>query len=160
MTGSRSDAEDAVQETFLAVHERLARFRGGSAIGTWVYRIALHIALRVKSRRPRDFIELDEGLLGPGVEGALLARDEGRRVLQAMGRLPVEQREGYSKRETAAKCEVECEVECEVNGEIVATSLACRQFGWGWRGAVGCPLALALRYRRDFQSPPCLVRLL
>lgn len=52
LTGNRADAEDAAQETYLAVHRALPRFRGDCRVSTWVYRIAIRAALRVKARRP------------------------------------------------------------------------------------------------------------
>lgn len=42
MLGSRSDAEDAVQETFLKVYRSVNAFSGQSSLGTWIYRILLN----------------------------------------------------------------------------------------------------------------------
>lgn len=39
---NHADAQDVVQETFLAVHQGLDSFRGESAVYTWIYRIALN----------------------------------------------------------------------------------------------------------------------
>lgn len=50
LTGSRTLAEEAFQETFLLVHENLARFRGESRASTWVYTIAVRTAARVRER--------------------------------------------------------------------------------------------------------------
>ena len=36
MTGSPSDAEDVVQETFLRAYRQLARFESRANFGTWV----------------------------------------------------------------------------------------------------------------------------
>src|SRR5258708_40299067 len=49
LCGNAADAEDALQETLLALH--VARFRGESSVETFAYRVALRIALRIKSRR-------------------------------------------------------------------------------------------------------------
>ena len=111
LCGNRADAEDALQETFLAVHSGLSAFRGESAVTTWVYRIALRVSLRVKSRHHREILDSDrlnqadgndtQSNIGAdagsreaatGIEAALQARSEGRRVLAAMARLPAEQR--------------------------------------------------------------------
>jgi RNA polymerase sigma-70 factor (ECF subfamily) len=51
LTGRRAEAEDAVQETFLAVHRALPEFRGESQISTWIYRIAVRSALSVRAKR-------------------------------------------------------------------------------------------------------------
>jgi RNA polymerase sigma-70 factor (ECF subfamily) len=48
---SRADAEDAVQETFLAVQQALPSFRGEAQLSTWLHRIALRSALAVRARR-------------------------------------------------------------------------------------------------------------
>ncbi len=45
-------AEDVVQETFLALHRKAATFRGESRVSTWLSAIALNAA-RMKLRRPR-----------------------------------------------------------------------------------------------------------
>jgi RNA polymerase sigma-70 factor (TIGR02960 family) len=53
--GSVQDAEDIVQETFLAAWRGLAAFEGRASIRTWLYRIATNRclnALRDASRRP------------------------------------------------------------------------------------------------------------
>src|SRR5690242_8874951 len=42
MLGDRSDAEDAVQDTFLKVYRSVSGFAGHSSLGTWIYRILLN----------------------------------------------------------------------------------------------------------------------
>lgn len=37
LLGNEQDAEDAVQEALLRAHRALARFRGESGFGTWLY---------------------------------------------------------------------------------------------------------------------------
>ena len=91
LTGRRSDAEDALQETFLSAYRALPFFRGEARFSTWVYRIALRAALRVRSRR-RPGEQLHDEIPGGGGEAAMAARDEVRQVAAAMARLPAEQR--------------------------------------------------------------------
>jgi RNA polymerase sigma factor (sigma-70 family) len=43
--GNPSDAEDALQEIFLSAHRKLDGFRGESALGTWLYRLATNHCL-------------------------------------------------------------------------------------------------------------------
>ena len=55
--GSLQDAEDAVQETFLAAWRNVAAFEERSSVRTWLFRIATNRcldALRVSRRRPAE----------------------------------------------------------------------------------------------------------
>lgn len=45
MTGSREDAEDMAQETFVKAYFSLCKYRGESSISTWLYSIAYHLAV-------------------------------------------------------------------------------------------------------------------
>lgn len=52
MLGQGPDAEDVGQETFIRFHAALDKFRGESALGTYLTRIAINLSLNVsKSRR-------------------------------------------------------------------------------------------------------------
>lgn len=61
MLQHRQEAEDCSQEVFLRVHQSLRQFRGESALGTWIGRVAFSIALRMARKRklrldiPNDF---------------------------------------------------------------------------------------------------------
>jgi RNA polymerase sigma-70 factor (ECF subfamily) len=55
--GNVSDAEDAVQETFLKVHRAAASYNGEAAFTTWLYRILINTCydlLRKRKRRIRE----------------------------------------------------------------------------------------------------------
>jgi RNA polymerase sigma-70 factor (ECF subfamily) len=45
IVGNASDAEDLLQEIFLSAHRKLDGFRGDSALGTWLYRLATNHCL-------------------------------------------------------------------------------------------------------------------
>lgn len=91
MCGRHSDAEDAVQETFVAVHRSLSGFRGDAAIGTWIYRIAIRAALRVRATGKRTGAQLPADL-PTSDRDALEHRDEAQRVMRSVEELPWEQR--------------------------------------------------------------------
>lgn len=48
------DAEEVAQEVFVRIFRGIAKFRGDSALSTWIYRLAVNAALSYVTRRPRD----------------------------------------------------------------------------------------------------------
>jgi RNA polymerase sigma-70 factor, ECF subfamily len=46
-----SDAEEVSQEAFIRIYRGLPKFRGDSALGTWIYRLSVNAALSHRSRR-------------------------------------------------------------------------------------------------------------
>lgn len=54
LVGNESDAEDVVQEVFLAVYEKAKTFRGESAFSTWLYRLTVNMALTKLRRRKKE----------------------------------------------------------------------------------------------------------
>ncbi len=59
-TGSVPDAEDVTQEIFLAVYKGLGNFKGNSALGTWIYRVAMNHCLEYRRKRRLETLPLDE----------------------------------------------------------------------------------------------------
>jgi RNA polymerase sigma-70 factor (ECF subfamily) len=55
--GNRSDAEDAVQETFLKVHRSASTYTGESSLSTWLYRILVNTCYDVMRKRGRRIEE-------------------------------------------------------------------------------------------------------
>jgi RNA polymerase sigma-70 factor (ECF subfamily) len=54
MAGSPEEGEDLLQEIFLQAHRKVGTFKGDSAIGTWLYRLALNYCLDyVRSRKAK-----------------------------------------------------------------------------------------------------------
>jgi RNA polymerase sigma-70 factor (ECF subfamily) len=51
LTGSAEDALDLLQDAFLKAFEKLDKFHGESSFYTWVYRIAVNLALSGRRRR-------------------------------------------------------------------------------------------------------------
>jgi RNA polymerase sigma-70 factor (ECF subfamily) len=54
------DAEEVSQEAFIRIFRGLPKFRGDSALGTWIYRLSVNAALSHRSRRGP--------LAGPSIE--------------------------------------------------------------------------------------------
>jgi RNA polymerase sigma-70 factor (ECF subfamily) len=93
LVGSRAEAEDAVQETLLAVHQGLDSFRGEARLSTWVYRIAIRTAQKRRARRGSDEA-ISESLPdpAPGPLEAVVARQRSARLLAALDELSADQR--------------------------------------------------------------------
>jgi RNA polymerase sigma-70 factor, ECF subfamily len=59
ITRVREDAEDVLQETFLAAYRSAAKYRGESSVRTWLLVIARNAAFRI-GRKQLPTVELDE----------------------------------------------------------------------------------------------------
>ncbi len=94
MVGSRADAEDVAQETFVQAWRSLGRFRGESAFSTWLYRIATNRALDMLARRPPEARELDAETIMGGKDPSvvLVERERLRAVTAALLKLPARSR--------------------------------------------------------------------
>ena len=57
MTGNEKDAEDVYQDTFLMALRKLDQFKGESSFFTWVYRIAINMAISKIKQRKKNFSE-------------------------------------------------------------------------------------------------------
>jgi len=64
MTRSEADAAEITQDTFLSAYQHLAEFRGESAFGSWVHRIAANNAL-MRLRRQKVLDIVSDELAGP-----------------------------------------------------------------------------------------------
>jgi RNA polymerase sigma-70 factor (ECF subfamily) len=51
LTGSAEDAQDLVQDAFVRAYQKLEHFQGSSSFYTWVYRIAVNLALSERRKR-------------------------------------------------------------------------------------------------------------
>jgi RNA polymerase sigma-70 factor, ECF subfamily len=95
VTGSRTLADDATQDGFVAAYAALDRFDRGRAFGPWVGRIVVNRALnlvRAEQRHtarmatlsaPPDWVEEDQGV-DPSIREALAALDPGQRAVVAL----------------------------------------------------------------------------
>ena len=87
-----SEAEEAVQETFVKAYYALPRFRPGAPFRPWIVRIAANEARnRTRSARRREGLALraaaEPGDAAPSPEAAALAREDAETLARALGRL-------------------------------------------------------------------------
>ena len=109
MTGNVGEAEDCTQEAFIQAWSKLDKFRGDSAFGTWMHRIAVNAVLgRIrKSKREQDRIQVVAETHSSPV--SLADTGELRDLSDAIDRLPEGARHvfvlsgvyGYSHEETS-----------------------------------------------------------
>ncbi|MEH1099397.1 RNA polymerase sigma factor SigM [Micromonospora sp. CPCC 205561] len=97
----REEAADALQDALLSAHRAAARFRGDSAVTTWLHRIVVNACLdRIRRRQSHPTVPLpdgvrdDAGFATGGVEPAAPVQDHDTALVvrQALAGLPVEQR--------------------------------------------------------------------
>lgn len=89
LVGDDHSAEDVSQDAWIRAFEKLHLFRGESAFGTWMHRLAVNTALnRIRRRGRRDEVEATSeiGLAdGPGVDETVLSQ---RVLSRALDELP------------------------------------------------------------------------
>src|ERR1700760_2606249 len=97
--GDREEAADAVQDALLAAHRGAARFRGESAVTTWLHRIVVNACLdRLRRRQSHPTVPLPDGSrsddLPSGVEPAAPVQDHDTALVvrEALAALPADQR--------------------------------------------------------------------
>lgn len=83
MTGSRSLAEDVLQETFLRAWKHRRSFRGESRVSTWLYRIAIRSAVRARTQAERHRRVPQKPLLQTKEPGEAVDRSQQRERLYA-----------------------------------------------------------------------------
>jgi RNA polymerase sigma-70 factor, ECF subfamily len=139
MLGVDADAEDATQETFVRAWRGLGRFRGESAVTTWLYRIVTNRCLNmIAARRSAESLEPD--LASAGGDPAEIAEQRERfaAVAREVASLPPEQRaalvlrdfEGLSYEEVAAALKVSV---AAVKGRIHRARLSVLKETAAWR---------------------------
>lgn len=119
-TGDREEAADALQEAMLSAHRNAARFRGESAVTTWLHRIVVNACVdRLRRRAAHRTVPLPGQETTDGEErwhpgrheptAPVTDHDTAMVVRQALAQLPYEQRaslvlvdlEGYTVAEVA-----------------------------------------------------------
>ena len=105
LSGSRSEAEDATQQTFLTVLQRLPSLREPGQLESWIYRIARNeIYQKFRKKKPEslndksldsEVTSLEEDRRGADPEKALLNSELHERLESALERLPLKLREVF-----------------------------------------------------------------
>ncbi|MBK8165229.1 MAG: sigma-70 family RNA polymerase sigma factor [bacterium] len=99
MTGSRDDAEDLAQETFVRVFRQAGSYRAEGRFRSWLLRIAGNLARSRHRRRrllkwlPLDLERHDVASATPSADRRLEAEQTADVVRAAIARLPVRQRQ-------------------------------------------------------------------
>jgi RNA polymerase sigma-70 factor (ECF subfamily) len=92
---SPDDAQDAVQETFIAAIRALPKYRGDAALQTWLYSIAVNACrgqMRQSKRRgkyegPEDDAEMTTDRSKPSLEGSVIASQHADAIWEAVSSL-------------------------------------------------------------------------
>ena len=94
--GNHEDASDLAQDTFLRAYRALGTFKGNSAFGTWLYRVAVNVCLNRKAGKRLLTEPIDEREFTDRSADAadrLVQRKETAAVVRAaIARLPEKQR--------------------------------------------------------------------
>ncbi|HQY29402.1 MAG TPA: sigma-70 family RNA polymerase sigma factor [Burkholderiaceae bacterium] len=129
MTGSRDEAMDLTQDTFMKAWQALPRWQPQAQFRTWLFQIARNGALDLLRRRGRvEFVPLDEG---PAVPAHAPAPDERLEIRQrydlldaALRSLPAEHREILLLREVEELSYAEIGTALEIHEGTVKSRLA------------------------------------
>jgi len=89
----RTDAEDLLQEIFLAAHRKLGQYKGESSLGTWLYRLATNLCLDHLRSRGVRFAQVTDAFddtrdAAPGPAGGVLGVVDRLDLERALATLP------------------------------------------------------------------------
>lgn len=98
MLGSRQDAEDAAQETFIRVHKSLSQYDVRLPFRSWLFTILINrcrTTLTRRMRRDRRIVSDDAEMMLASVPSTAMATDVREDVVRALRQLVPEQREAF-----------------------------------------------------------------
>jgi RNA polymerase sigma-70 factor (ECF subfamily) len=95
-----SDAEDIIQEAFLALFQHLERAKSRENLRAWLFRVAHNLALKKLQRSWRESRNISQSIAaehsivdpGPNPEDQLAASQKQKRILAALNGLPEQNR--------------------------------------------------------------------
>ena len=94
----QEDAEELTQDVFLKAFQQLSSFKAESTFSTWIYRIAINIAISAVRKKRNDVLRLDDSVFAnlsdTQVDAALEDESEEQmeRLQQAMNQLEADER--------------------------------------------------------------------
>lgn len=103
MVSSPDDIDDIVQDVFVQAYRSLPKFKGGAALSTWLYRIAVNTAIgNIRKAKARQAVSIDDPETGfadrlaapngDGPEDAALKKMRGEAIRKAIQTLPEKHR--------------------------------------------------------------------
>lgn len=101
MLGDEHIAQDIVQETFTKVFRKISEFKGGSALSTWIYRIAVNLCLNEAKKRERDksrlysefdLLQLQDEKTGAHPETNFIHRENYNMVMEIISKMKPKKR--------------------------------------------------------------------
>ena len=112
MSGSTDAGEDLMQEVFLQAHRKIHGFKGDSAIGTWLYRLAINHCLdfvrsrQVKMAKATDSLDRDDATAPAAAHDSPVERIDLERAIRLLPpgcreAFVLHDVEGYEHREIA-----------------------------------------------------------
>ena len=105
-----ADPDELTQDVFVRVWQKLGGFRGESAFGTWLHRLAVNMMLEARGQKARNRARFADGEALPELQARRVTRDEAMDLEDAMHGLPAGMRqvfvlhdvEGYRHEEIGA----------------------------------------------------------
>lgn len=95
MTGNTADALDLMQEVFISVYRNLPTFRSEGSFKGWLFRIASYRCVEFyRKKKPTQNLEdsPEQACEQPVPEQILLMQQNNRQLIEAMQRLPYDQK--------------------------------------------------------------------
>ncbi|MFP4368904.1 MAG: RNA polymerase sigma factor [Candidatus Kapaibacterium sp.] len=102
---NHEDADDAAQEAFIKALDNLHKFKRGSSLKTWLYRITVNVSINsLRKRKLKKFItgrdEIDPDMFAGqfSADSGVMEDDFNARFMKALSELPEKQRETFALR--------------------------------------------------------------
>ena len=132
MMEGHADAEEVFQEVWVRAIRHIDQFRDRSFL-SWLFRIAHNLVID-RARRTKPMVDIESGENGiegrivaraPSPDGVAAGKDMGRRIADAVSRLPVEQREVFLMR---TEGEIPFKEIAKIQGTSINTALGRMQY--------------------------------